>query len=282
MVLNFTNEDEYTEGASKIKDILNDVLTPGFSKDLIEGGINSTYDYLEGKTAKIQIEMDERNLEDAIVKVFDNFSKENLSTVEDLKKLPTCTPQEAEQLEEAASVTDVELTCIPESVDLDSITEDLLEQFGVQQKTEAGTIVQLIPTNFEFTNAQSVALKGGYNLIRITPVILFTIILALTLFSAILIPTTARVIIPSIIGISAACFSLAVSILLLVSEKIATFILSIIEIPYLTDFSGLRLLVETIIKDVAYRSIWISVALIIFYLLLILLNRYLRNKKANK
>src|SRR5690606_29073919 len=103
----FTDEPEYAQEQSKIKEVLKDVLTPGFSRELIEGGINSTYDYLEGRSEKVQISMREGIVEDTLVKIFDNFSDSNLSSIDDLRKLPTCTPDQAKELEETSNIGEI-------------------------------------------------------------------------------------------------------------------------------------------------------------------------------
>lgn len=275
--------DQEEISKSDVRRILHEVLTPGFSRNLTEGLINSAYDFFEGKTNQIQVTLDEKMVQDSIIKILANFSDRPIDSLQDLQKLPTCTPQQALELEQSASLEDFELTCIPESIDLDKITSEVFENFGVQERKEGSSLVNLVPTQININNAHIAGLRLTYSIIKWAYLFLALSIIVTSAITIFLIPEIRKgITITSIVVISASSFSLALSILLLLSGSLADFVLSLIKIPYLTDLSVIQILVKDVTGDVARRAIWISLGLIVLFVVLMVAGRRKITPKKSK
>jgi hypothetical protein len=269
-----SSENNQMDAAEKIlaernlEKILTGVLTPDFSRELIEGTIDGTYDYLEGKTEGIVIHADKEKVEDVFFQILLASSNLEFDSLDELKDLPTCTPAQEENLDKGFE--SLEDACLPKDLVIDKFFEIQPDQpDGTLDITSGGINTEQIEENFP--------VRTVFQTAKVAPYLLFS---GIILFAALTIIFNPRwksaFIFTGIMGVIPSLISLGIAVFIYFSDSaMASIALS------LTEFSAQNTVIierssETVIKDIFGRDILYSLLLLILFAAILFCSRFIK------
>jgi hypothetical protein len=260
-----------------IEKTVKEVLTPEFSRKVVEATVDGAYDYLEGKSGKIEIMMEKKEAENAFLKVLFVVSGLEFDSTDQIRDLPVCTDKQEENLDKGFE--NIEDACLPQELDLDSIFENTFpasadgsDSFDIAQGSISTTEIE-----------QHFPARTVFQAIKLAPYFIISFVVLLSILVVVLVPGwKTGLIFTGIAGILSSLASLAFALLLYLGDTVSALVISASE--QITKQQGELILNSSgaIAKDIFGRDALYSTIFLILFIAMTVWGILLKPKVAAK
>jgi hypothetical protein len=280
--LSEAEEQEFLQRKEQVEGIVNDVLTPEFSRELVENSLDGVYDYLEEKTDKIVIKMDQQEVEDSFIKILFSFSGLEFESTDQIRELPTCTDRQEEELEETGGFESIEDACLPQDLDLDKLFEESSVQFGTT--TDGGDSFDITQGGIDTTELErNFPVREVYQTLRILPFIMIFVVLVLSALIVVMVPGwRTGLMFTGIVGLIPGILSLILALILYFGDLITPMILTRTTELSAQNSALLENSSTAVVRNMFGRDIFYSTLFVLFFSAMIIASRFIKQEAVEK
>jgi hypothetical protein len=275
-------EEEFTLQKEQTEQLIKDVVTPEFSRELIENTLDGVYDYLEGKTEKIVVKMDQEQVEESFLKVLFSFSGLQFESAEQIRDLPTCTDKQEKELEKLGGFESIEDACLPQDLDLDKLFEESSVQFGTT--TDGGESFDITQGGIDTSEIEeNFPAREVFQALRITPLITVLAIVLLTALIVVMVPGwKTGLMFAGIVGVAPSLLSLTLALILYFGDIITPLILNRTAELSSQNSTLLQNSSTAVVRNMFGKDILYSLLFVLFFAALIVGSRFIKTAPVEK
>jgi len=269
-ILSKSNKDSIL--SSYEEEIISDIVTPDFTKDLINQLINNLYTYLKNDNSEFRLEIDTKKINDIYSDYLNqNIKKENPDLPENFNifSLPICD----NEYTKSTFTIDLANPCLPKNFDPDKELEKTFIKIDPKFSNTEGKI-NILPKNIQ-ENFNTYNIKKLYDYMENLPIFLYSLILITSLLLILLIPDINKSLLA--VGIIGVIPSSANSLLLILFNYISKQDIDVKSIN-ITDIN-INSIFMIIVDRILIHAIFVSLILTGTYVLILLIRLFIRKNE---
>jgi hypothetical protein len=277
-----SQEEEFNQRKEQTEQLIKDVVTPEFSRELIENTLDGVYDYLEGKTEKIVVKMDQEQVEDSFLKVLFSFSGLQFESADQIRELPTCTDKQEKELEQSGGFESIEDACLPQDLNLDKLFEESSVRFGTT--TDGGESFDITQGGIDTTEIEkNFPAREVYQALKVAPLITVLVLLVLTALIIVIVPGwKVGLIFAGVAGLIPSLLSLTLALILYFGDIITPLILNRTAEISSQNSVLLQNSSTAVVRNMFGKDILYSLIFGLFFVALIVGSRFIKTPPVEK